>query len=153
VTNEEITNAEEVLRRLDDTIIFDSFVALLDADPRRHDWHDRSLDRIAKFVQDILASIKPLGYSKATALMDEVVNLTQRMRPHLPDPSVGEALFVAFGIFANYLNAHGVQCPCVVSSQSELMKAAERSGATSEDDIDTVIGKVTQYLSTFCIEQ
>lgn len=125
---------------------------------------DQVLNTIAKCVRAILAAIKPLGYPKATALLDEVLNLTRRMRPWAqqadipadPGPAAGRGLGLAFATLVNYLNAHGVQCPLRVPPQPELMKMTVWSanaadiGATSDDDIEVLIDKVTQYLSTLC---
>lgn len=141
-------------------------------------------ERDAREARD---AIKPLGDPKATALMDEIVNLTQRMiqleaalppvRPDSRDlksryadynatamstpPSpcklglAGIALYLGSGTLWNYLG-RTVPRPELhrknpyALSQPELMEWCKWNGATSEDDIEVLIDKVTQYLSSLC---
>jgi hypothetical protein len=129
-------------------------------------------------------AVKLLGDPKATALIDEMMNLTQRMiqleaalppaRPDINDlktgpaddddstttapPTVelnlaGVALYLGSGTLWNYLARtvprlkHHYNNRYVLS-QPELMKWCKWNGATTEDDIEVLIDKVTQYLST-----
>ena len=141
-------------------------------------------ERDARAARD---AVKLLGDPKAAALMDEMVNLTERMkqaeatlppaRPYTKDlkarqaddnaaamlsasPSgklnlAGVALYLGSGTLWNYLaktvprlklhlNNH------YVLSQPELMKWCKWNGATSDEDIEVIIDKVTPYLSTLC---
>ena len=140
-------------------------------------------ERDAREARD---AIKLLGDPKATALMDEIVDLTQRMiqleaslppaRPLTRDlrrqshdnaialstafPGgelnlAGVGLYLGSGTLWNYLG-RTVQRPDLYGKsryalpQRELVKWCKWNGATSDDDIDLVIDKVTQYLSTLC---
>ena len=141
-------------------------------------------ERDAREARD---AVKLLGDSKATALMDEIVNLTERMiklevslppaRPYIRDLKTrqaddnataistarpagelnlaGIALYLGSGTLWNYLGRTvprpelHVKSPYALS-QSELMEWCKWNGARSDDDIEVVIDKVTQYLSTFC---
>jgi hypothetical protein len=132
-------------------------------------------------------AIKLLGDPKATALMDEVVNLTQRMirveaalppaRAYIGDPRTrltadnvtaistapppdelnlaGVALYLGSGTLWNYLGStvsrpdlHGRNRYAL--SQPRLIEWCKWNGATSDDDIEVIIDKVTQYLITLC---
>jgi hypothetical protein len=139
-------------------------------------------ERDAREARD---AVKLLGDPKATALMDEIVNLTQRMiqleaalppvRPDSRDlksryadynatamstpPSpcklglAGIALYLGSGTLWNYLG-RTVPRPELhrknpyALSQPELMEWCKWNGATSEDDIEVLIDKVTPHLST-----
>jgi hypothetical protein len=132
-------------------------------------------------------AVKLLGDPKASALIDEMMNLTQRMiqveaalppaRPYIRDlktrraddnasamstapPTVelnlaGVALYLGSGTLWNYL-ARTVPRLKVhrnnryVLSQPELMKWCKWNGATSDNDFDAIIEKVTQHLTTLC---
>ena len=144
-------------------------------------------ERDAREARD---AIKLLGDPKATALMDEMMNLTQRMiqleaalppaRPYIRDlktrqaddnasamstetPTVelnlaGVALYLGSGTLWNYLARTVPRLKLhlnnrYVLSQPELMKWCKWNGATSDDDIDAIIDKVTQYLSTLCLTE
>ena len=142
-------------------------------------------ERDAREARD---AVKLLGDPKPTALMDEMVNLTQRMiqveaalppaRPYSRDlktrqaddnatamstaPPAGElnlagiALYLGSGTLWNYLGrtVPGSELhrknPYALS-QPELMEWCKWNGATSDGDIEVLIGKVTRYLSTLCI--
>ena|ERR1700730_7644987 len=143
-------------------------------------------ERDAREARD---AVKLLGDPKATALMEEIVNLTQRMiqfeaalppvRPDSRDlkkrrhanynatamstpPSpcklslAGIALYLGSGTLWNYLG-RTVPWPELhrknpyALSQPELMEWCKWNGATSEDDIEVLIDKVTRYLSTSCV--
>ena len=148
VTEEEIAKADETLRRLDTLMILSDGISEGGFNARVR---FKALDAIAQLVQDILAAIKPLGDPKASALLAEVVNLTQRMRAQADLSRLsGQGLTLSFATLINYLDARGVQCPGYTEvglrNLPEIMTLW--NGATSEDDIDTIIGKVTQYLST-----
>ncbi len=132
-------------------------------------------------------AVKLLGDPKASALMDEIVNLTQRMiqleaalppvRHYSRDlktrltadnaaamstpPPPGElnlagiALYLGSGTLWTYFARTGPRPELHVKnryalSQRELMEWCKWNGATSEDDIEVVIEKVTQYLATLC---
>jgi hypothetical protein len=140
-------------------------------------------ERDAREARD---AVRLLGDPKATALMDEIVNLTQRMiqleaalppaRPYAMDlkrrqadnptamstaPPPGElnlagiALYLGSGTLWNYL---GRTVPRLVLhvknpyalSQSDLMEWCKWDGGTSDDEIEVVIDKVTQYLFSLC---
>jgi hypothetical protein len=140
-------------------------------------------ERDAREARD---AVKPLGDSKATALMDEIVNLTERMiklevslppaRPYNKDlrrqvhddaiamstafpPGelnlAGVALYLGSGTLWNYLG-RTVQRPDLhgknryALSQPKLIEWCKWNGAASDDDIEVVIDKVTQYLCTLC---
>jgi hypothetical protein len=141
-------------------------------------------ERDAREARD---AVKLLGDPKATALIDAMMNLTQRMiqleaalppdRPYIRDlktrqaddnasamstalPTVelnlaGVALYLGSGTLWNYLARTVPRLKLhlnnrYVLSQPELMKWCKWNGATSEDDIEVLIDKVTQYLSTLC---
>jgi hypothetical protein len=132
-------------------------------------------------------AVKLLGDPKATALMDEMVNLTQRMiqleaalppaRPYSRELKTrltadnatatssapasdqlslaGVALYLGSGTLWNYLGRtvsrpelHGKNRYAL--SQPRLIEWCKWNGATSDDDIEVVIEKVTQYLTTHC---
>ena len=144
-------------------------------------------ERDAREARD---AVKLLGDPKATALMEEIVNLTQRMiqfeaalPPVRPDSRdlkrrhanynatamstptspcklslAGIALYLGSGTLWNYLGRtvpHGnFICVCknpYALSQPKLMEWCKWNGATSEDDIEVLIDKVTRYLSTLCV--
>lgn len=132
-------------------------------------------------------AVKLLGDPKATALIDETVNLAHRMiqleaalppvRPYTKDVKTrqaddnatamsnapppcklmlaGIALYLGSGTLCNYLGRRVPRPelhrknPCALS-QPELMEWCKWNGATSEDDIEVLIDKVTQYLSSLC---
>jgi hypothetical protein len=134
-------------------------------------------------------SVKLLGDPKATTLMEEIVNLTQRMiqfeaalpavRPYTRDfrtrltaenatatptpPSpcklglAGVALYLGSGTLWNYLSTMfprpeiHVKNRLYVLPQPALMEWCKWNGATSDDDIEVVIDKVTRHLSTSCV--
>lgn len=139
-------------------------------------------ERDAREARD---AVKLLGDPKATALMDEIGNLTQRMiqleaalppvRPDSRDlksryadynptamstpPSpcklglAGIALYLGSGTLWNYLGRTvprpELHCKNPYAlSQPELMEWCKWNGATSEDDIEVLIDKVTPHLST-----
>ena len=139
-------------------------------------------ERDAREARD---AVKLLGDPKATALMDEIVNLTQRMiqleaalppvRPDSRDlksryadynatamstpPSpcklglAGIALYLGSGTLWNHLARTVPRLKLhlnnrYVLSQSELMKWCKWNGATSNEDIEVLIDKVTPHLST-----
>ena len=126
-------------------------------------------ERDAREARD---AVKLLGDPKATALMDEIVDLTQRMiqleaalppvRPYIRDLKArpgelnlaGIALYLGSGTLWNYLGRTvprpelHVKNPYALS-QPELMDWCGW-GATRNHDIEVVIDRVTQYLSTFC---
>lgn len=139
-------------------------------------------ERDAREARD---AVKLLGDPKATALMDEIVNLTQRMiqleaalppvRPDSRDlksryadwsdgyigspPSpcklglAGIALYLGSGTLWNYLGRTvprpELHCKNPYAlSQPKLMEWCKWNGATSEDDIEVLIDKVTPHLST-----
>jgi hypothetical protein len=127
-------------------------------------------ERDAREARD---AVKLLGDPKATALMDEIVDLTQRMiqleaalppvRPYIRDLKArpgelnlaGIALYLGSGTLWNYLGRTVPQPELHVKnryalSQPELMEWCGWNGATRDDDIEVVSDKVTQYLSTFC---
>ena len=140
-------------------------------------------ERDARGARD---AVKLLGDPKATGLMDEMMNLTQRMiqleatlppaRPYIRDktreaddkasamstaPPQGElnlagvALYLGSGTLWNYLARTVPRLKLhlnnrYVLSQPELMKWCKWNGATTDDDIEVLIDKVTQYLSTRC---
>jgi hypothetical protein len=96
-------------------------------------------------IRDTRDAIKPLGDPKASALLDEMENLTQRMKE-------GEEARE----FDELMTAAGYLC----SSSRALWNYLDRTmprpellgllGAAPDDDIDTIIVKVTQHLSTLC---
>jgi len=131
-------------------------------------------------------AVTRLGDVKATALMDEMINLTERMirveaalppaRPYTDvkngpvghnatsasiTPSAGElnaagiALYLGSGTLWNYLGK-AVSRPelqgmnLYVLSQPELIEWCKWNGST-EDDIESTVDKVTQYLATLCV--
>lgn len=137
-------------------------------------------ERDAREARD---AVKLLGDPKATALMDEIVNLTQRMiqleaalppvrpdsrsikpRQHVyfrksPSPCklglAGIALYLGSGTLWNYLGRTvprpELHCKNPYAlSQPELMEWCKWNGATSEDDIEVLIDKVTPHLSSLC---
>jgi hypothetical protein len=141
-------------------------------------------ERDAREARD---AVKLLGDSKATALMDELVKLTQRMiqleaalppaRPYTRDPKTrltadnvsamstapppdelnlaGIALYLGSGTLWNYLARTVPRLEVHVKnryvlSQPELIKWCRWNGATSDEDIEVLTDKVTQYLSTLC---
>ena len=151
-------------------------------------------ERDAREARD---AVKLLGDPKATALMEEMVNLTQRMiqleaalppvRPDSRDLAItlgvlvmtkrrhadynatamstppspcklglaGIALYLGSGTLWNYLGRTvprpELHCKNPYAlSQPELMEWCKWNGATSDGDIEALIGKVTQYLTTLC---
>jgi hypothetical protein len=149
-------------------------------------------ERDAREARD---AVNLLGDPKATALMEEIVNLTQRMiqleaalppvRPFAdtvatcaisvrylksryadynatamstpPSPCklglAGIALYLGSGTLWNYLGrtVPRPELHCKNSyalSQPKLMEWCKWNGATSEDDIEVLIDKVTPHLST-----
>jgi hypothetical protein len=142
-------------------------------------------ERDAREARD---AVKLLGDPKATALMDEIVNLTQRMiqleaalppvRPDsrdlksryadynatamstLPSPCklslAGIALYLGSGTLWNYLGRTVPQPELhrkkpYVLSQPELMEWCKWNGATSDGDIEALIGNVTRFLAALCV--
>ena len=140
-----------------------------------------SYERDAREARD---AIKLLGDLRATGLMDEIVNLADRMvqleatlppaRPYdrkrqAHDNAIamstafpagelnlaGVALYLGSGTLWNYLvetirrpDLHGKSRYAL--PQRELMEWCKWNGATTDDDIDVIIEKVTQYLATLC---
>jgi len=152
-------------------------------------------ERDAREARD---AVKLLGDPKAPALMDEIVNLTQRMiqfeaalPPVRPDSRdrwgvvetvirtvksryadynatamstptspcklslAGIALYLGSGTLWNYLGRTvprpELHCKNPYAlSQPELMEWCKWNGATSDGDIEALIDKVTQYLSSLC---
>jgi hypothetical protein len=138
-------------------------------------------ERDAREARD---AVDLLGDPKASALMDELVNLARRMvqleatlppaRPYdrkrqAHDNAIamstafapgelnlaGVALYLGSGTLWNYLgrtvsrpDLHGKSRYAL--SQPKLIEWCKWNGATSDDDIELVIDKVTQYLSTLC---
>jgi hypothetical protein len=138
-------------------------------------------------ARDARSAVNQLGDSKASALMEEIVNLAERMiqleaslppaRPYirnLKDGQTGDhaipgsvapgadelnaagiALYLGSGTLWNYLG-RTVSRPDLqgknlyVLSEPELIRWCKWNGATSDSDVDVVIAKVTQYLSTLC---
>jgi len=132
-------------------------------------------------------AVKLLGDPKATGLMDQMMNLTQRMiqleatlppaRPYNRDlktrqaddnasamspasPAAelnlaGVALYLGSGTLWNYLARTVPRLKLhlnnrYVLSQPELTKWCKWNGATSDEGVEVLIDKVTQYLSTCC---
>jgi len=141
-------------------------------------------ERDAREAQD---AINLLGDPKATGLIDELVNLTQRMiqleatlppaRPYNRDlktrqaddnasamspasPAAelnlaGVALYLGSGTLWNYMARTVPRLKLhlnnrYVLSQPELTKWCKWNGATSDEGVEVLIDKVTQYLSTCC---
>ena len=123
----------------------------------------------AREAQD---AVSLLGDPKATALMDEIVNLTQRMiqleatlppvRPYAMDIKTGElnlagiALYLGSGTLWNYLGTTTPRPELHVSnpyalSQPDLMKWCKWNGARSDHDIGVLIEQVTRHLATLCV--
>ena len=114
-------------------------------------------------------AVNRLGDPKATALMDEIVNLTQRMiqlesalppvRPYITNRKTGElnlagvALYLGSGTLWNYLGKTmprpelHVKNPYALS-QPELIKWCKWNGSANDEDIEVAIEKVTRHLAT-----
>jgi len=190
MTDEEIITAFEKLHRLHSTSgeavgQFAAIGAIREVIFRPGSSIFVAYERDARETRD---AVELLGDSKATALMDEMVNLTQRMiqieaalppaRPYTrdlktrltgdnatamsPAPPPGElnvagvALYLGSGTLWNYL---GKTVPRLelhlnnryVLSQPELMKWCKWNGNTNDDDVEALMDKVTQHLSTCCV--
>ena len=113
-------------------------------------------------------AIKLLGDPKATALMDEIVSLTERMiqleatlppvRPYITNlktrelNSAGVALYLGSGTLWNYLGKTvprpelHIKNPYALS-QPELIEWCRWDGTTNADEIEVVIEKVTRHLA------
>ena len=100
------------------------------------------------FSERIRMTLTVIRDPKATVLLNELANLTRRLlRPHDRASQDPWGLWLACGTLVNYLRGEHV-VPSSGLAQAELMKLCKWSGASSEDDIDTIIVKVTQYLAT-----
>jgi hypothetical protein len=100
------------------------------------------------FSERVRVTLTLIRDSKATALLNELANLTRRLlNPHDRASQNPWGLWLACGTLVNYLRGkHGV--PSSGLPQPELMKQCKWSGASCEDNIETIIDKVTQYLAT-----
>jgi hypothetical protein len=100
------------------------------------------------FSERIRNTLTLIHDPKATALLNELANLTRRLlSPYDRASQDPWGLWLACGTLVNYLRGkHGV--PSSGLSQPELMKQCKWSGASCEDNIETIIDKVTQCLAT-----
>jgi hypothetical protein len=127
-----------------------------------------------KDAREARDAVKLLGDPKATALVNEIVNLAQRMiqleaalppvRPYIVDFRTGElnlagvALYLGSGTLWNYLVGATQQTQLngktrYVLSQSELMKWCKWNGTNGTnganyEDVEVVVEKVTRHLAS-----
>ena len=100
------------------------------------------------FSERVRMTLTLIRDSKATALLNELANLTRRLlRPYDRASQDPWGLWLACGTLVNYLRGkYGV--PSSGLLQRELMNQCKWSGASCEEDIETILDKVTQYLAT-----
>jgi hypothetical protein len=116
-------------------------------------------------------AVELLQIPRATALIDEIVNLTKRMiqfeaalppvRPYVSNLKTAElnlagiALYLGSGTLWNYLGKTAplpelhVKNPYALS-QPELMEWCKWNEGTNNDDLGVVVEKVKEYLATLC---
>ena len=100
------------------------------------------------FSERVRMTLTLIRDPKATALLNELRYLTRRLlRPYDRVSQEPWGLWLACGTLVNYLRGK-LGVPSSGLSQSELMKQCKWSRASCEEDIETIIDKVTQYLAT-----
>jgi hypothetical protein len=119
------------------------------------------LDEFVQAIHNARDAIKPLGdHPKAAALLDEMESLTQRMiQGKAAHTSTRDELVNAASTFygatialRNYVSVRG----CSRAINDEVWRKGgygKLFAVTIDDDIDVVIDKVTQYLSTLSLTE
>jgi hypothetical protein len=210
VTDKEITKAFDALGHLN--AVSDPVGCGLPRDilfRHRQEKGDCLFYKYAQLIRNARDAVKPLGSPKACALLDEMVNLAQRMirieadlLPGIEDDELSSpaaVLFFASGTLCNYLTNRvfsytrdTTPMPAAIAagsspgnttpeykkwveehwfhgtitrpwhdplrvrhlfalSQSVLVaRFGEGVGVSSEDAIDIIVDKLTQYISTLC---